>query len=321
MAKIKIKGRLVDVNLREEIEMFEFDKVTWRGDKMTACSPFRYDSTPSFFLNVEEGDYAGTWKDSGAYDDEYASGNFQKLLSFLRNESYEETVDYLLAKYDYEYMDTSLSLDIEPLYIRKSIVTLDESLISKKPLDKTYLDSRGIHPKIVELNGVFDNGNSIGIVWRDINGRIATIKYRHKQSKIFWYEKEATPVNRLVYGINHVVERDLKRIVLCEAEIDAMTWQSVGIFAVAVGGASLNDIQAQLIASSGVDEVILGGDFDEAGERFNSIAYEKLRMYIPSIKKIKDSDKIPFKDVNEFGTINVKRLEFESIPIVKELII
>lgn len=321
MANIWINRRIIGVNLLDELKPFEFNNAKWSGGKLTASSPFRYDSSPSFFLNTEEGEFSGAWKDSGAYDDYFSSGNFPKLLSFLRNESYEETIDYLISKYDYEYSDAAIKFDIEPLYIRKGNVTIDEKKFKDKWLDSSYLDGRGIHPKVVELNEVFDNGNSIGIIWRDTNGRLATVKYRHKQSKIFWYEEGATPVNRLVYGLNHVIQRGIKRMVICEAEIDAMTWQSAGIFAVAVGGSTLNDFQADLIIGSGVEEIILGGDFDDAGERFNGIVESKLRDYIPNIQKIQKIPDKTFKDINEFGTINIPKLSFRGEPIVRKLII
>src|SRR5699024_12319004 len=63
--------------------------------------------------------------------------------------------------------------------------------------------------------------------------------------------------------------RSIKRAVVCEAEIDAMTWQSAGLYGIAVGGARLNEYQADLILTSGIEELILGGDNDSQGMKFN----------------------------------------------------
>ncbi|MEX5935921.1 toprim domain-containing protein [Mammaliicoccus sciuri] len=319
MAQIKVDGRYIDVSLLEELEPYELLNAKRSGDKIVASSPFRDDSSPSFFINVGDNEYAGTWGDSGASDEYWSKGNLVKLLSFFRNETYEETVDYLLSKYDYEYVDTSIKIEVLPLDLRQGNIEVPSSRYKGKPLDQSYLIGRGIHPKVIEMNEVFDNGNSVGIIWRDTNGKVANIKYRMKEDKTFWYERGATPINRLVYGLNHVIVRGIKRIVICEAEIDAMTWQSAGIFGVAVGGASLNDYQADLIVASGVEEVILGGDFDESGARFNRIVENKLRNKIPTIKNIRNNFNNQFKDANELGIIRLGYIEFIDVPITKAL--
>ena len=87
MAGIKIRGQTVNVDIQSELEVFEWSRPKWSESKLIACSPFRYDHSPSFFVNLD-GDYAGTWGDSGAYDDEWSKGGFIKLLSFLRRETY-----------------------------------------------------------------------------------------------------------------------------------------------------------------------------------------------------------------------------------------
>jgi len=319
MAQIKVDGRYIDVNLSEELEPYELINAKQSGDKIVASSPFREDTSPSFFINVGDGEYAGTWGDSGASDDYWAKGNLVKLLSYFRNETYEETVDYLISKYDYEYVDTSIKIEVQPLHLRQGNVEVPSSRYKGKPIDNSYLIGRGIHPKVIEMNEVFDNGNSVGIIWRDTNGKVANIKYRMKSDKTFWYERGATPIKRLVYGLNHVIDRGIKRIVVCEAEIDAMTWQSAGIFAVAVGGASLNDFQADLIVASGVEEVILGGDFDESGARFNRIVENKLRNRVLTISKIVESFGKEYKDANDIGTIKLRYAEFKEVPIIKTL--
>ena len=102
MPHVKINGKYIDVDIVEELSAFDWTRPKWSEDKLIAASPFRYDSTPSFFVSLEN----GVWADSGAYDEDYASGNFTKLLAFLRDESYEETAEYLTDIYAFEEFTT-----------------------------------------------------------------------------------------------------------------------------------------------------------------------------------------------------------------------
>src|SRR5690625_8046285 len=98
MSIIDIRNYSVQIDLEAELCEYPFDNARWSADKLVASSPFRKDQAPSFFVNLE-GDYAGTWADSGSLDYEYARGNFVKLIALLRDISYEEASDYLLEKY------------------------------------------------------------------------------------------------------------------------------------------------------------------------------------------------------------------------------
>jgi hypothetical protein len=67
MSKITINGVAVDVDIREELEQYEWDRPTWHADRLTAASPFRDDRTPSFYVYYEDTATAkaGYFGDSG----------------------------------------------------------------------------------------------------------------------------------------------------------------------------------------------------------------------------------------------------------------
>ena len=318
MPLVRIGDRYVDVNIREELEEFEWENAKWTQEKLIASSPFRSsDRNPSFYIDLE-GEYAGVFGDSGAYDTYYESGTLPKLLAYLRNESYEDAVDYLLSKYDYEYSNEDVILATPtPLDTSPRSHIMPEHLYAK-PIDTEYLDGRGIHPKVVEMMGVFDNGNSIGIPWRDINGNVVAIKYRSKRDKTFYYEEGGAKLSELVYGLNIVVERGISRIAIVEAEIDAMTMMSTGVFAVAIGGARFNEHQADLIIASGVKEVILAGDNDLKGRQFNDKVAKMLRGYVELLTM--DYSKYDgCKDVNELGTEGLRRVPLLNVDNKKDI--
>jgi len=310
IALVRIRGREIDVDITEELGEFVWTNAKWSNEKLIASSPFRYDKSPSFFVNLQ-GEYPGSWGDSGAYEPEHESGNLIKLLSFLRDETYEETEEYLLLRYDYEYTSkASIEIEFPSLDKRKPYAIVPEEVYEGKSIDYEYLQKRRIHPKVIELQGVFDAGNAIGIPWRNSRGDILNIKYRMKRGKSFWYEKGATPIRRLVYGLDTVLKRGIARVVICEAEIDAMTWQSMGTYAIAVGGVSFTEHQAEKIISSGIREIILGGDNDKAGQRFNEKVRDQLENYV-EIKEIDYDTYNGKKDANELGPSGLRNVKIK----------
>src|SRR5690625_7911436 len=89
MQVIKIRGQDLLIDIEEELSAYQFDNARWQADKLIANSPFRDESRPSFFVNLS-GEFAGTWADSGAINDDMASGNFAKLIALLDGIPIEE---------------------------------------------------------------------------------------------------------------------------------------------------------------------------------------------------------------------------------------
>jgi DNA primase len=261
---IKIRSHSIDVDIRTELEQFTWTRPKWSSDKLIAASPFRYDQTPSFFVNFT-GEYGGCWGDSGAYDQEWESGNFPKLLSFLRNESYEETEEYLLAEYGWqdESEDGNVKLIPINLRIQRARQSLSTDILAKYTEDYTYLKKRGISERVQRQMGVlYDRESRAAVIpWRLAKNNLANVKFRTVYGKTFWYYKGGRPIRELVYGI----DRAQATTIICEAEIDAMSWVEAGYAAVAVGGASFNKWKRDIILRSPIEELIIATDNDKAG--------------------------------------------------------
>ena len=96
-----------------------------------------------------------------------------------------------------------------------------------------------------------------------------------------------------------------------ESEIDALYLWSLGIPAIAFGGASINDTQRGLILNSGIESLIIATDNDVVGHRFAEVL-------VGDFMGILECYRIPFpkgkKDVNEmtkaevFQACNCKKL-------------
>src|SRR5699024_10843251 len=199
MPIIKIQGVEMDVDIRGELEEFSWVRPRWSESKLIAASPIRYVCTPTFMV-ILDGEYAGTFVDSGAYDADYESGNFPKLLAFLRDETYEETCDYLFEIYaPNEESKTRLEVPEVSLKPAKTRITFDDSILSELAYRSPYLGRRGITEKVQRFMGVGYNRGSraVSMPWRHADGKLANIKYRKTQGKTFWYQRNAAPIRTL----------------------------------------------------------------------------------------------------------------------------
>jgi DNA primase len=275
---IKIRSHSIDVDVRTELEQFNWTRPKWSSDKLIAASPFRYDKTPSFFVNFT-GEYAGCWGDSGAYDADWESGNFTKLLSFLRNETNEETEEYLIGEYGVP-SDGTDSVILRPINLRiqRARQSLSADILAKYTEDYSYLKSRGISERVQRQMGVlYDRESKAAVIpWNLTEKKVNNVKFRTVYGKTFWYYKGGQPIRELVYGI----ERAQPTTIICEAEIDALSWMEAGYAAVAVGGASFNGWKRDLILRSPIEELIIATDNDKAGGKLRKEIETAMRGHV-----------------------------------------
>lgn len=297
MARIKVRGVWIELDILEELRNFEWKNERIAGEKFIACSPFREERRPSFFVNLS-GEYAGTWRDSGYIDSEFEKGSFVKLLSFLRGETEEETEEYLIATYGVpRRWDAELKLNIQ-LPVRRNPKYLPFDVLRRYAYRHPYLTTRGISEKVQRgmKIGYDRERKAVTIPWFDAMGRLANIKFRSVHDKRFWFLRRGVPLRRLLYGLDVIYKKSVEEAVLCEAEIDAMTWMTLGVPAVAVGGNTLSDEQARLLIKSPVKRLVICPDNDSAGYKLVENVRHKLEKYIELyITKVPEK----YKDVND----------------------
>lgn len=278
MTVLRINGKQVDVDIEAELRTYPWVQERWTAGKLIACSPFRADTTPSFFVDLE----SGGWADSGGIG-EYTNGNFVTLIGYLRNTSTYEAGKYLIDKYGalYEITDDSKPIKIKKPEIRIDTRT-DREIKGEHVIQATspYMTTRGI---IADVQREFAIGYGEGhkgftaIPWHTVDGRLANVKYRSTNGKRFFFESGATPVSTLVYGLDKARGNDY--VIIVEGEIDALSWRTAGYEAVAVGGAYISDEQVEAIAREGFDKIYAAGDSDKQGRKLNGMIVSKLRRY------------------------------------------
>jgi len=288
MPLVWIGKHRVDVDLVDELQSFHWEKERWTDEKLTACSPFRFDGNPSFFVNLEDIgnlEIAGSWKDSGAG----TSGNFVELLAHLQETDYESAMEYLLEKYMPVAYEEARKL--HPWKDIKEEIFFEDVLLG----NSEYLNNRGISETTQRRLGVGTNDdNKVAFPWRSPNSVIRSIKYRSTDSKIFSYASGGYRINQLTFGIDQVYNSKATTLWICEAEIDALTVWENGYAAVALGGSSISDRQAERILQSGVERIVIASDNDKAGHNLFKKILNKLNghLFIYSVKWELEGDDI-----------------------------
>lgn len=293
---MRIKGYELDVDIRGELEEFEdrFNIIKERGNKFIACSPFREERHPSFAVNLETGVYI----DSGCLDAKWKAGNFIKLLSYLREETYEDTEEYLWNKYRLILDDVDqleLKVDLEP-NISQKVYPVEK--LQEFAYKVNYLDKRNISEQVQRAfkTGYDPKSKAIVLPIMDRHGQIVNFKYRRTDNKIFWYDKEGQPVKQHLYGLHFVHQMKCKRVYIVEGEIDCLYLWSHRIPAIATFGASLSKRQEQLILNSPIETLVIATDMDAVGQSFAKQLEDRFTSLLDVEQLLLPEG---FKDVNE----------------------
>ena len=318
MEKLKVNGHLIEVDYPAELELYmdRLEKVRIRGEKVQACSPFRYEKHPSWAVNLDN----GSWVDSGATEEGDRKGSFVTLLAHFRGETYEETADYLLEKYAHFLDDAeSLKLTLNLSLNEPEVAVLGQEKyggVVGKP--SQYLLNRGIKEKTQRYfqTGIGSKGNCVALPWHDKAGRIINIKYRSITGKEFWFSSGGQPIKHHVYGLFAVLNLKVKEVWAVESEIDALYLWSLGIPAIAFGGASMNEIQKMLILNSGIESLVIATDNDVVGQRFGQVLKEEFAGIL-DLKRVIFPEGA--KDMNDLNPDEIKVCA-DTLKVVKDFI-
>lgn len=303
------------VDVLEELNYYNWNRVRVKGNEMLACSPFREENHPSFSVNIE----TGLWQDWGSQD-YYGKGNLITLLSFLRNETPNEVEDYLLDKYGIDLSDTDkLELNIDFNIDTKVDTIIDIETYKQYAYRHPYLSQRGISEKVQRAFKVgFDRqSNAVALAWHDVHGNIINIKFRSVKSKQFFYYPTGQQLRNHIYGMHFIYRMNCETAYLVESEIDALYLWSQGLPAIALGGSKISDKRKQLILRSPIKNLVIATDNDRVGQE---IRQKVINLFI-GYKELFDLQ-IPnnYKDVNEVPPEVLKTLANSVKPVEINLI-
>ena len=197
----------------------------------------------------------------------------------------------LKANKDYRYPTLDDKSDMMPVY--------------------SYLSTRGISPAVVDYAGLrADDQGNIQIPFYDSNDVLKTVKIRpsHKVEKgknKTWKQPDTDHEN--VLFLQHLANPD-EALVITEGEIDCLAVIESGYrncVSIPFGAGNLKFIDEQWEWLEKFENIIVCGDNDEAGRKFNKEVIARLGNYrtraieLPAVCQDANGNKIKIKDINE----------------------
>ena len=223
--------------------------------------------------------------------------------------------DDLIGKWGWQWLirnfatvEVEESKDVDLDFSRNSVVrnrsVRGNQFVTEEELDKyrythSYMYQRGLTDEIIEL---FDIGydrdmQAITFPVRDVHGNCLFIARRSVKTKFFNYPEG---VEKPLYGLyelelNSYVTKAYKQldgsvkfesgypkeIIVCESMLDALSFWTVGKYAVALNGLG-NELQFKQLRNLSCREIILATDMDERGLK----ARERIRKNMQNTKII-----------------------------------
>lgn len=148
--------------------------------------------------------------------------------------------------------------------------TISQQVISEEDLDKyrythPYMYKRGLTDAIIEI---FDIGydasiQAITFPIKDISGNCLFVAHRSVKTKYFHYPEG---VEKPLYGLYELYQLDEfpKEVIVCESMLDALSFWTVGKYAVALNGLG-NELQFRQLRELPCRKIIIATDMDEKG--------------------------------------------------------
>ena len=87
---------------------------------------------------------------------------------------------------------------------------------------------------------------------------------RSVETKQYYLPKD---IDKPVYLLNYIIKNNIKKVVVCEGQINALTCWSYGVPAIALFGSWLTELQRDDLWKSGIYHYVLAFDNDEAGKK------------------------------------------------------
>lgn len=287
------------IDIPEYLSRYDcWERDRWTDERLICCSPFRDDSSPSFYVNFNN-QWAGTWGDSG----DGSTGNFIQLVAQLDGTDYEEALEKLREEFELGAYDTpQISVGVS--------VTQSRDRFREVPYKKSaYLLSRGISEATQELYQTSEEDDFIRLPYIDGMNVWRSIKYRRTFSKDFYYEDGNNHIKDLLFGHHAVYEKNPSTLFICEAEIDALTAYEMGYVAVSLGSANLSSTQIRLIQKFGIENIVIASDNDLKG---NMVA-EDIRQAFAKTHNVYRAVLPHGEDLNGYWQKNHKKVGIKAV--------
>jgi 5S rRNA maturation endonuclease (ribonuclease M5) len=202
--------------------------------------------------------------------------------------------NWLISNYGEESEDYIFLGDDIEINTKKKPKILDESVLEQFQPWTPYLQKRKLNRTICEkLKVKYDSKNrQVVFPVYDINSNLKMLARRSIDTKFFYLDREQ---DKEVYCLNIIQKNNVKKCILTEGPIDALTGWSFGYPTIATLG-NVSDYQIDQINKSCLNTIYIATDNDTTGNKIRQHIKNKLnkRIIVFDINIPK-----PYKDLND----------------------
>ena len=137
---------------------------------------------------------------------------------------------------------------------------------------------------------------------RDISGKLVGLTKRSIEGKKFYIDKGFNKEN--IYLLYNIISENIKEVVVCESQINALTSWVYGKPAIALFGAGTTEEQMNVLNNTDIKHYILCYDPDNAGKKGANKFKRLIRkdvfvdeIFLPSGKDLNDLTKEEFNNI------------------------
>lgn len=289
-----------------------------RGDNIGITCPFHKDgkeNNPSCYvyneMNDPEVQYG--WFRCFTCGEQ---GPLTKLVSYCLDKNILDTEEWLIENYSNIYVESGI--DLPEINLKKNIVIQDAPQIDLKEYAyyHPYMFERGLTEEVILKFRIGYNKETNSLtfpVW-DEYGRLIGVSERNVKTKFFSHPKA---VKKPIYLLDYIISNNIKEVVVCESQLDALKCWTWGIPAVALLGTGSKS-QYEILAKSGILRYNLALDGDAAGHQGNLRFINKMPNHVlitvlelPLGKDVGDITKEQFLALNREDKNNyLKKVRF-----------
>jgi DNA primase len=212
--------------------------------------------------------------------------------------------EWLIERFGNTFIDRELHLEDINIGKPKNDDFLDENILDTFQTYHPYMDKRHLSKEVCNKFKIRYDPETRCIVFPvwDTKGRLYMLTRRSVESKRFIIDaKKEKPV----YLLNYIEKNDIKTVMVCESQINALTGWSMNIPSIATFGCGVTPKQFDELNKSCIRHYVLAFDGDDAGDRGT-------RKFLKNIRKDVFTDVILIprgKDVNDLTPEEFNKLE------------
>lgn len=223
------------------------------------------------------------------------SARFPKFVGDTFGISTEDAESWLLSNFSSDILqDDSILLDeIKLPYIEKKCENTLKYPIEKCNFKHPYMYQRGLTDDVIDKFQIGYNAETDSItfpVW-DAVGNLVTVTERSVVGKRFHIPSN---VEKPVYLLNFILKENIKRVFVCESQLNTLNCWKYGFPAVGLFGTGSN-YQYDILKKSGIRNYVLMFDGDAAGRT----GAEKFKKHLSDTAYITDVVMYAGKDVSD----------------------